>query len=240
MEAIILAGGKGTRLKNVVSDRPKPLALINGVPFLEILLDQLDSFHVFKRVFLSIGYMQEKVLQWAENKNYSFDLVLSVEKKPLGTGGALKQTLKKVENSPVLILNGDSYLDFSFSPFLAFHKAKNADISLICLQKKEAMRFGSIIMDLGTNRILSFEEKKVDQTDSPSEKFINAGIYLFQKDVLQDLPFDDVFSLEKDAFPHLLKKRFFSYYKKGLFIDIGTEDSYQEAQNLLKSLTKGY
>lgn len=220
MDAIILAGGLGTRLREVLADKPKPLAPIRGRPFLDLLLDQLQG--KVERVILAVGYKAEAI----KGQYGSKQLLFSEEKTPLGTGGALKQALTFAKGSPVLVLNGDSYFDIRFDDFFAFHQRLDADVTLACRAVEDVSRYGSLQIDK-EGKIIAFQEKK--PLKEPG--WINGGIYLIHPPLLH--PFSGVFSLEKDFFPSLLKKKMFAYLSSEKFIDIGTKESYLKAQEIL-------
>ena len=112
MEAIILAGGKGTRLQSVVSDVPKPMADVNGRPFLSYLLHFLSTKGV-RKVVLSVGYKHEVISNYYSNCFENMSICYAIENEPLGTGGALVESLKQVTDSNVLLLNGDSFFDIN-------------------------------------------------------------------------------------------------------------------------------
>lgn len=226
MEVIILAGGLGTRLKEVVSDVPKPLALINQTPFLDLILEQLISFKLINKVILAIGYKAELVIDYYSKKTFPFNLEYSVEKFPLGTGGALKRALGKTSGQVVLAMNGDTYLDLPFDSFLEFHKNKEADLTMACLEAPKEVRYGAVIFDENF-RIKDFAEKEASH-------WINAGFYLINPTIFDFCESDVFLSLEKDLFPLLLKKKMMGYPCRGKFIDIGTKSSYFEAQTLLR------
>ena len=220
IESIILAGGLGTRLRECVPDLPKPLAPINGAPFLDILLKQLETFPVSK-IVLAVGYKAECIQDAYKGRS----LIFSVEDEPLGTGGALKKALALTSSEHVLALNGDSFLDIDFTAFWQQHQETRADLTLACLSM-ENERYGSVSFEEDTRRIRSFTE---------ASSWINGGVYLMQRDLLKEFP--PFFSLEKEAFPALLHKNLYGFPCKGTFIDIGTKSSFCEAQQLLRAFT---
>lgn len=226
MEAIILAGGLGTRLQEVISNVPKPLAPINAVPFLDILLEQLYSFKTISKVILAIGYKGDLIIDYYSKKKAPLPLEFSIETTPLGTGGALRKALTKTTGEIIFALNGDSYLDLPFALFLDHHQKKEADLTLACTTVSEGSRYGGLRFD-DSFRIYSFVEK----TFSP---WINGGVYLLTRSLLDTYEIETPFSLEQSLFPSLLKKKVFAYPCGGKFIDIGTKESYFEAQNLLR------
>jgi len=228
MDAIILAGGKGTRLKEVVSDVPKSLAPINGIPFLDFLIANLQSNEEIDKIILSVGYKKEKIIDRYSNlKNINF----SEEDSPLGTGGAVKQALNCATSNDVLVLNGDTYIEFSLKNFLKFHLKKKSDFTLLSSFQNDLSRYGSLNIDDRTQKILAFEEKT-----KKNEGYINSGVYLINKNVFNNFLSNDSFSLEKDFFPLVLAtKNIFGFKTNSLFIDIGTKASYLQAQKLFNT-----
>ncbi len=230
-DAIILAGGFGTRLQKVVSSVPKPLAPIRGIPFLDLLINQLASFSSVGRIILAVGYKAGKILE--HFKETSFPLYFSIEETPLGTGGALKRALNLVKTPHVLATNGDCFTDYSLKGFYQSFLEKKADISLLGKQMEDTSRYGTVSIDPTTSQILSFEEK----IPFSEKGWISCGTYLFRKSLFSDLPFESPsFSLEKEVFPLCLQKRFFMYPCDKTFVDIGTEKSFQQAQTALSNL----
>lgn len=228
MEAIILAGGFGTRLKEVISDRPKPLAPIQGVPFLDLLLAQLKG-HVTK-VILAVGYKADDIIARYEASDFPFAIVFSRETKPLGTGGALKKAAELATGEDLLVLNGDSYLHYSFAQLWQMHETKQAAITIAATTVPEANRYGLLSIDKTTGQVLNFLEKQVEAKTGT----INGGVYIIKKSLLASC--EEVFSLEKDFFPLWLNKTMYACSFEGLFIDIGTPDSWNQAQTLLKEI----
>ena len=224
-EAIILAGGFGTRLRTVIPDIPKPMSPINGKPFLQFLLKQL-SLSGFSRVVLSVGYRHEIISNHFGNSFDAMQLDYCVEDAPLGTGGAVAKALQQTAAADVLALNGDSIILASLKQFSAFHHAQGAPITIALKAEKNFDRYGSVTLD--GDRIAGFEEKR-----HVAEGVFNAGMYWLQssvKDILSRIP--EPFSLEKEVFE---KKIFplsgcvFNDY----FIDIGIPDDYARAQREL-------
>lgn len=222
-DAIVLAGGLGTRLQKIVSDVPKPLAPIKGTPFLDLLLSSLVASGQVDQIILAIGYKAELIRAYYAHS--PLPLLFSEETTPLGTAGALKQALPLAKTEEVWVLNGDSFFDISFEKMTLVHQAKKADLTMACKAVEEVSRYGSVAFD-EEGRICSFQEKEAAR----GKGWINGGIYLMKKSLLD--PFS-AFSLEKEVFPTLLNKRIFAYPSSGLFIDIGTEESYLQAQSVL-------
>lgn len=224
-DAIILAGGFGTRLKEVVPELPKPLAPIQGVAFLDLLLDTLERSEVIDHVILAVGYRADAIVSRYRDAKRKVPILFSEEKQPLGTGGAVKLALHLARSSPVFVLNGDSYLHCSLRQML---KSYRAPVTIAATRVENATRYGQIEMD-ALNQISVFMEKAA--ADQPG--WINGGIYLMEKTIFEKQP--DVFSLEKDLLPALLDQGIFGFPVTGLFIDIGTPASWMQAQDLLKS-----
>ncbi|NGX56473.1 MAG: D-glycero-alpha-D-manno-heptose 1-phosphate guanylyltransferase [Candidatus Anoxychlamydiales bacterium] len=229
IDAIILVGGLGTRLRKTIPNIPKPLAPINGVPFLDILIKLLKKNNV-NNIILAVGYKSQEFIKKYSNFE---NIIISEEKKLLGTGGAVKQAMQFVKSEKVLVLNGDSYIDFSLENLLNYSRQKNADGVILCKTIIQNDRFGLININ-NENKILSFDEKKFVK-----KGLINVGVYLLKKNIFSIAVFSKIFSLEKDFFPKLIKnKNIFSLISTNPFIDIGTKDSFLLAQEKLKALSK--
>lgn len=229
MEAIILAGGLGTRLRSVVQDVPKPLACIGNKPFLDLLLAQLASFGTIQKVILAVGYKADKIIAHYEKNPSPLPLCYSFETKPMGTGGALRKAIELSSSAQVLVLNGDSYIELPWSSFYSSHDSSQADVTIACHAVDDASRYGTVIFEPVSNRIQAFEEKNAQCRSG----WINGGFYLMNREVVLSLPIEIPFSLEKEIEKNIRQKRYFSYPCSGFFIDIGTADSYATAQKEL-------
>jgi D-glycero-alpha-D-manno-heptose 1-phosphate guanylyltransferase len=226
LDVLILTGGQGSRLRNVVSDRPKPMADIQGRPFLDILINHVASFGSH-RFILCTGFMADSIERYYEKADQPYTLLFSREAIPLGTGGAIKNAEPLIASNPFLVLNGDSLCRADIKDFFYFHVGKKALLSLVVTGVNESGDFGSIAMD-GKDRITGFLEK-----GSSGRSLINAGIYLLDSKVLSLIPTQSQFSLEHDLFPALVGKDFFGFLTKEALIDIGTPERYEQAQRLL-------
>ena len=231
-EAIILCGGKGTRLKEVVNDVPKPLAPIDGIPFLSILMKYLKAQGI-ERVILATGYMHEKIENLYGNCYEGMEIVYSIEHNPLGTGGAIAKALRKIKSENVLVLNGDSVIKFQLNEIkkqfseIKFH-------SLLILKPMERVeRYGAV--KTFENRVTAFEEKSFKE-----QCLINTGVYILNKEIFNDKAENEVFSFEKDFLEKEVEKgSLFGMECKGFFIDIGVPEDYAAAQNnLIKQLNQ--
>lgn len=233
-EAIILAGGKGTRLQNVVKNVPKPLAPVSGEPFLNYLIRYLQRQGI-ERVILSVGYMYEKIMQTYGHSFNGVEVDYSVEHSPLGTGGAIAKAIGKTREGNALILNGDSFMAFNLADFEKEYERVCRDnpslkypVLMLLKELHSVDRYGSVLLE--KNRIISFEEKTFRE-----QALINAGVYLFDRRLFLEGMFCGRFSFEKD----FLEKRvdegiIFGMSGEGYFIDIGVEEDYFRAQNELK------
>lgn len=230
MDVLILIGGKGTRLHSVVKDRPKPMADINGQPFLDKLIEYVSSFG-HNRFILCAGYMAEYLTKYYQDMNLSHEILLSIEKVPLGTAGAVKNAEKLIQTDVFLVMNGDSFCPVDLTDFKAFHRRKKARISIAVVAKSKGVRGQGLINFDASQQIVSFEEKKHNSENG----YINAGIYLFNKPILSEIPRRIPYSLEKNLFPSILGKKFFAYITTGEMLDIGSPERYKFAKKYFTS-----
>lgn len=230
-EAIILAGGFGTRLKGVVDDAPKSMALINNKPFLEYQLNYLEHWGI-NYVIIAVGYKAAVIKDYFGDKFKSIRLEYIEEKEPLGTGGAIKKAMEKVMAYSVFVLNGDTIFDISLSRFFDFRRTKGASISLALRFVPETGRYGSIKID-ADERIIGFVEK----ADLYGEEFINGGIYCIDTRYFLNKKLPEKFSIEKDFFEKYYETdQFYGYKCYSFFMDIGIPEDYKKAQNEFRSL----
>ncbi len=228
-EVIILAGGFGTRLSNVVSDLPKCMAPINGKPFLDYQLDYLDVFGI-ERVILSVGYLHEKIIEHYGDHYKNFKLDYAIEKEPLGTGGGLKLAMKMAKGSLVYVLNGDTFYHIDYKKFLDIHRGMEAKLSIVLRELDDVKRYGSIERD-ESKRITGFWEKN----QKSGKGFINGGVYIFNKRFFESQNLPDKFSLEKDFFEKIYKtEKIYGILCRQYFIDIGVPEDYKKAQDEFK------
>jgi mannose-1-phosphate guanylyltransferase len=229
VRAFILCGGAGTRLRPVLADRPKSMASISGTPFLQVLLDRLRSQGV-DDVILGTGYMAEKIEgHFGSGNDLGMRIRYSREHEPLGTGGALKLA-EPLISDPVLVLNGDSYVEWKLVPMVELFTAKDSDLVIVLQAVADVTRYGSVAIDR-EGRVTEFIEKGV--RGGPG--LINAGVYLIRKQIARDLPAGTAISLEREVFPRLLDRGVYGLICTGLFIDIGIPDDLKRAQAMLAS-----
>lgn len=216
--AIVLAGGFGTRLKDVVKNIPKPMADIGGKPFLEILLEYLRQNSI-EKVILSVGYKKEFIMNYFKNNFKCLKISYSIENKPLGTGGAIKKALELIDDDNVFILNGDTFFNINLLDMKRFHLKNCADITISLKNMKNFDRYGAVV--LNKSRVIKFEEKK-----NVKSGYINGGTYILKKDILKDQ--EDIFSFEE--YLSKTKKNIYGYKNDSYFIDIGVPEDYLKAK----------
>jgi D-glycero-alpha-D-manno-heptose 1-phosphate guanylyltransferase len=228
MEAIVLAGGLGTRLKKVVPDLPKPMAPVAGRPFLEILLSMLAG-KGFTRVILSLGFMSEKISSHFGDDYLGMELAYEIEDQPLGTGGAIRAALARCEKDHAFIFNGDTYLDLEVDA-LEYLWQESHNPMIVVREVPDTARFGRV--DISDGRVTDFLEK-----GESGPGIINAGCYVLPKYALDKLSLGQPFSIETDFFiKNLHHIRFDGFITQGLFIDIGVPVDYDLAQTELAGL----
>lgn len=225
MEAIILAGGFGTRLSHIVKDVPKPMALVNKRPFLEYILDDLND-QGFTRVILAVGYLKEVIIQHFQSNYKNIELIYSIEDHPLGTGGALKKALAFAKEDDVFVINGDTFYKCLYSSMIEEYKHYPNSILLAVKHMFDFDRYGSL--EIYDHKIVEFNEKKYVK-----EGYINGGIYLLPKNILRNIKLEQ-FSFEKEV---LESKRYplYAFMCDGYFLDIGIPSDYQKAQEDFKN-----
>lgn len=229
-EAIILAGGFGTRLQSVVNDVPKPMAPINNEPFLNYIFDYLKHYQI-KHVVLSTGYLSEKIIEYYKTEFNGIKISYTKEETPLGTGGGIRLALEKCTTSNVLVLNGDSFFDVDIESHNIKHKHSNAQYSLALRKIENASRYGTIKLG-NSNSIIAFTEK------DNIERFglINGGVYILNRELfLTQTHANTPFSIEKDFYESRISElKIFGFEYDGYFIDIGIPEDYKKAQDDFK------
>lgn len=227
MEAIILAGGLGTRLASVLNDRPKALAPVKGVPFLTMLLGKLgrEGFH---RAIIATGHLGRQIESELGSRMGPVEIVISQEPKPLGTGGAARLAMPLTSDSDVFVINGDTWVDLDYGEMLVFHRDRGAMVTVGVVEVPDTSRYGAL--DVANDSIIHFGEKSVS-----GPGMISAGNYLLNRDVFETIVLPECFSMEKDFFEaHLGELRPGVFKARGTFIDIGIPDDLVRAQTLLE------
>ena len=227
MQAILLCGGMGTRLRSVVSDRPKPMADICGKPFLQYLLEMLRDKGITEVIF-ALGYMGEMIEEYFQDGSaFGLKISYSYEEEPLGTGGAIRNALPKILEEEVLVLNADTYFPMDYQGLLRFHQENDGDFSLATRAVPDISRYGAVRRD-AAGRILAWNEK-LEDGGQPLAGEINGGIYVMKKSLIAEIP-EGKQSLEQDCIPKWLSegKRIFGLPFDGYFMDIGIPKDYQQ------------
>lgn len=223
--AAILAGGLGTRLRPVVYDRPKVLAPLHGRPYIAYLLDQLADAGL-RTAVLCTGDRGEQVRAALGRQHGPLQLSYSQEQTPLGTAGALRLALQDLPHSTWLVLNGDSYCEVDLPSFFAEHCERRALASIVLAHVADTRRYGRVqLADDGS--AARFEEKAA----SSGPGWINAGIYLLHRTLLEGIPTEQAVSIEREMFPAWIGNGLFGHRCSGRFLDIGTPESYAAAES---------
>ena len=231
--AAILAGGLGIRLRSVVSDRPKVMALVAGRPFLTHLLDQLAVSGI-RRAVLCTGYMGDMIRNELGDGYRDMELVYSAEDRPLGTAGALRNASGLLSGDMLLVLNGDSYCHCNLADFTARQAASGAYAGMALARVEDVARFGAVLKNDA-----SLVESFVEKGGQTGPGWISAGIYLLPMDLMHEISPDRQVSLEREVFPAIIAKGLYGYHCTGSFIDIGVPEEYQRSQIFFSEQTKG-
>jgi D,D-heptose 1,7-bisphosphate phosphatase len=226
MQAIILAGGLGTRLQAVVKDVPKPMADINGKPFLAHLLQYLQQYG-FTDCCISTGYLQEKISTYFGDKYLGINVSYATEDRPLGTGGAIINSLKNCNKSaPIVVLNGDTFLKVDYKKLLEFHRTNNSQLTMVLRKMDDCSRYGAVEIDKN-NCVISFKEK----SSTSFEGLINGGVYVIDPQIFSADNLPKQFSFEQDfLIQNLSNLQPYGFVADDYFIDIGIPEDYKRAQ----------
>lgn len=228
MKIIILAGGAGSRLKELTKKTPKPMLLINKKPFLEILVNQMKKNFLNCEIILSIGYKSKKIKSFFLNKKNIF---FSEEMEPLGTGGAVLKSMKIIKSDFFLVLNGDTFINYDFKKLLLKAKKDKKNVILIS-KKKNCSRYGNV----------KIKGKKILYLGKGynGEGYVDAGIYLFKKSIFKRKKIKK-FSLDAFVKSKINNTNDFTFLKtKKQFIDIGIKKDYFKAKTKLKSYESSF
>ena len=231
--AFVLCGGLGTRLRPVLSDRPKSMALVGGVPFLQRLLENIRAQGV-AQVVLGTGYMADQIEEFfGAGEDLALRISYSREEEPLGTGGALKLA-EPLLSDPMVVLNGDSYVEWNLVAARELFDKHDASLVMVLQVVPDVSRYGSVSV-ARDGRVTEFVEKGT----RAGSGLINAGVYLLRKEIVSALPAGKAISLERDAFPGLLSGKVYGLISEGIFIDIGIPADLERAQTLLATSREG-
>lgn len=220
MQAVILAGGKGTRLSPITDTIPKPMAMVNNRPFLEYMLLMLKR-NSFKKILLCVGYLGEKIeAYFGDGNRLGIVIKYSYEKELLGTAGALKLAENILEEE-FLVLYGDSYLDIDYRAFIAFFAKRKTIGSIVIYDNAMGNSDVKSNISVKTGFITRYDKNAED----PSLNYVEAGASIFKRELLALIPENRFVSLENEIFPVLIKNKELTGYKSKMrFYDIGTLD----------------
>lgn len=233
MEAIILAGGFGTRLQSVIKDVPKPMADVGGRPFLSYVMDYLAGQGVL-RVVLSVGYKHEVIQRYFGSRHGRLSIEYVIDPEPLGTGGAIREALQFTHDEDIVVINGDTFFVVDIQNIMASHRQNKADITLALKPMHNFDRYGAVILGRD-NRIIGFSEKSFQESG-----YVNGGIYVVNKHSMDALrKFGKSFSFESD----FLQKDIdgiaaYAFLCDDYFIDIGIATDYKKAQEELPKIAR--
>ncbi len=238
IDVVILCGGFGERLKSVTLERPKILAKVGDTTFLDILIDKISQYK-FKNIILCTGYLKGHIKKHFDDCHNKYNITLSEEETPLGTGGATKNAKSLIKSEQFIVMNGDSICNINFNEFLKFHIKNNGLISIVLSKSEYIQDYGSVTID-ESYKITSFNEKIIKK-ESINKLLINAGIYLMKMEIFNYMPKSDNFSLEYDLFPKLCgndcnneyNSKCYGFITNNEVIDIGTPERYKKYINTI-------
>jgi D-glycero-alpha-D-manno-heptose 1-phosphate guanylyltransferase len=228
-EAIVLAGGLGTRLRSAVPDLPKCMAPVAGRPFIYYVINYYKRQGISKFIFC-LGYKHEMIEKYLQESLSGLDYDVTIEEESLGTGGAIYQGALQSTGTDALVLNGDTFFDVDVRELSSFHKNKNADCTLCLKEMKNTDRYGVVESDK-EGRITSFKEKNFYE-----RSVINGGVYALNTEAFLSEKFPEKFSFERDYLEKYYKeKKMYGLKQNGYFIDIGIPEDYNKAQEDFKT-----
>ncbi len=223
-EAIILAGGMGTRLQSVITEIPKPMAPVGNQPFLEILLSNLDGQGI-EHVILSVGYKHEIISSHFGNQFRNISIDYAIENEPLGTGGAVSLAIEKLRDTSFFMMNGDTLFDVDLKDFNKFHDEHASDLSIALKPVSNQDRYGLVKVNTN-NRIIDFSEKQFI-----THGLINGGIYATTSSFIKSLSLPLKYSWENEVLEKQIEpSKMYGYKTDSYFIDIGIPEDYAKAQ----------
>lgn len=221
-DLVVLCGGLGTRLRPAVSDRPKSMALIHDRPFLDFILEHF-VVHGSVRIILCTGYLGERIAQRYAGIRHPYEVVISHEPSPMGTAGAVKHAAALTQSDPFMVVNGDSLIEIDPNQLLEFHAAKQgwATIALASAGARSDVGFVTVNSHA---QVTAFTEKQPGTVP----QYHNAGLYVFRRDVLKEIPDHRLSSIERDVLPALLPRGVYGFVSAAALYDIGTPERLAE------------
>ena len=229
MKAMILIGGFGTRLRPLTCNTPKPLLPVINKPFLLYQIELIKK-HGIKDIILCMAYLPLEFKRYfGDGKKFGVNISYAIEKMPLGTGGAIKNAEKYVD-CPVLIFNGDVLTDLDLTDLIKYHKQKKSKATITLVEVDDPTSFGLVETNKNGNILQFLEKPSANQITCNT---INAGTYIFEPEILKEIPENTVYSVERGLFPNLLNKKypFYGFVYSGYWIDIGTMEKYLQVHH---------
>jgi mannose-1-phosphate guanylyltransferase len=237
--AILLVGGRGTRLAPLTNNTPKPMLQVAGVPFTEHQINKARNAGITEIVLATSFKAELFEPYFGDGENFGISIKYAVEEVALGTGGAISNAAAMLEGSgPVAIFNGDVLSKHDLDGQFKFHESNQADITLYLTQVEDARAYGAVELD-SSGRVSAFNEKM----ENPPTNIINAGCYVFNREIIASIPFGKVISVERETFPQLLANgaKVFGFVDKSYWLDIGTPSALLKAsRDLVSEMNKEF
>jgi mannose-1-phosphate guanylyltransferase len=237
--AILLVGGRGTRLAPLTNNTPKPMLQVAGVPFTEHQINKARAAGITEIVLATSFKAELFEPYFGDGKNFGISIKYAIEEVALGTGGAISNAGSMLEGSgPVAIFNGDVLSKHDLDGQFKFHQANGADVTLYLTEVEDARAYGAVELD-NTGRVTAFNEKM----ENPPTNIINAGCYIFNRGIIDSIPVGKVISVERETFPQLLASgaKVFGFVDKSDWLDIGTPAALLKAsRDLVFEMSKDF
>jgi mannose-1-phosphate guanylyltransferase len=237
--AILLVGGRGTRLAPLTNNTPKPMLQVAGVPFTEHQINKARAAGITEIVLATSFKAELFEPYFGDGKNFGISIKYAIEEVALGTGGAISNAGAMLEGSgPVAIFNGDVLSKHDLDGQFKFHQANGADVTLYLTEVEDARAYGAVELD-NTGRVSAFNEKM----ENPPTNIINAGCYIFNRGIIDSIPVGKVISVERETFPQLLANgaKVFGFVDKSYWLDIGTPTALLKAsRDLVFEMSKDF
>lgn len=233
-DAVILSGGLGTRISSILPKNTAKIMLsINNTPFLDYILSHIYESGL-RRVILALGYGANGIIHHIEHNQYPDDFMIkyTIEREPLGTAGALTKALKYVESKNIFVFNGDTLTLVDLRKLLFLHTSKDAYATISLVKKLYIKEYGYVVSN-DNDEVISFNEKP---QKSIKNGYINSGVYILNKTLLESLDKNTNISIEKNIFPSLIGNRLYSLKTHSEFIDIGNLEILKQSRNKLKNI----
>ncbi|MDF2577425.1 MAG: Nucleotidyl transferase [Chlamydiales bacterium] len=232
MDILILVGGRGSRLQSIINDRPKPMALFQKKPFLDLLIDFICK-QGGNRIILCAGHKGSFIKDYYQkHTEYAREIICSYEDIPLGTAGAIKYAEPFIKTDPFLVMNGDSFCPFDLNRLTSFHSENASFLTILLASLDMRTDCGNVIINQH-GIVTHFAEKQTTQLPEETT-WMNGGVYVFQKEILDYIPYNKPYSIELQLVPSLiLKKPCYGFTTTGKVIDIGTPERFTLAQQML-------